>query len=66
LKGAASEVAENSTLSLLLGGAALQRCGKRFILIASLGAEVALFAAEGFFPQPLQTCRNRRDIDSGF
>jgi hypothetical protein len=44
---------KNSILSLLSGGAALQRCGKRVVLIAPLGAEVALFAAEGFFPQPL-------------
>jgi hypothetical protein len=44
---------KNSTLPLLLGGAALQRCEKRFVLITPLGAEVALFAAEGFFLQPL-------------
>ena len=44
---------KNSPSYLFLGGAALQRCGKRFVLIAPLGAEVALFAAEGFFPQPL-------------
>jgi len=42
-----------------LGGAALQRCGKRFVLIAPLGAEVALFAAEGFFRSLLENCMHR-------
>jgi uncharacterized membrane protein YidH (DUF202 family) len=40
---------KNSTLSLFLGGAALQRCDKRFVLIAPLGAEVTLLATEEFF-----------------
>jgi hypothetical protein len=35
-----------------LGGAALQRSGKGFILIAPLGAEVASSATEKLFPHP--------------
>jgi len=41
---AALEVAENSPLRLFLGGAALQRCGKRFVLIAPLGADGRQFS----------------------
>jgi hypothetical protein len=42
---------KNSILSLLLGGAALQRCDNSFVLTPPLGAEVAFSAAKRIFPQ---------------
>src|ERR1700683_244364 len=51
---------KNSDLPRLLGGAALQRCGKGFVLNPASAAEVMLTASVRVFPQPLQPCRNRR------
>jgi hypothetical protein len=45
-------------LVLLLGGAALQRCGNCIVLRAALAAEVTLSACEPVFPQPVQPCPN--------
>jgi hypothetical protein len=42
---------------LILGGAALQRCGNCFVLSPALAAEVTLSGRERLFPQPLQPCR---------
>ena len=39
-------------LHLILGGAALQRCGNCIVLSAALAAEATLSAQERVFPQP--------------
>jgi hypothetical protein len=49
---------KNSPLHLILGGAALQRCGKSFALNPASAAEVMPAAFVAVFPQPLQSCRN--------
>jgi mono/diheme cytochrome c family protein len=47
LKGA-GRLVKNSVLRLILGGAALQRCGNRIVLIAALAAEFTLLLAIAF------------------
>jgi hypothetical protein len=47
---------KKSILRLILGGAALQRCGKCIVLSAALAAEVTLLAWESVFPQPVKPC----------
>jgi hypothetical protein len=42
-------------LHLILGGAAVYRCGKYFVLSVALAAEVTLSAREMVFPQPAKT-----------
>jgi hypothetical protein len=49
---------KNSPLHLILGGAALQRCGKSFALNPASAAEVMPAAFVAVLPQPLQSCRN--------
>jgi hypothetical protein len=48
----ALQLAENSILLLLLGGAALQRCGKCVVLNPALAAEGTGPAQKRLFPQP--------------
>jgi len=48
---------EKSISRLILGGAALQRCGKCIVLNAALAAEGAPSARQLVFPQPVQLCR---------
>jgi len=47
-----SRLRKISTLRLILGGAALQRCGNCIVLSEALAAEVSLSARELVFPQP--------------
>ncbi|MGA2966914.1 MAG: hypothetical protein ABSD64_11935, partial [Terriglobales bacterium] len=57
---------KKSSSPLILGGAALQRCGKCMIMTAASAAEVTDIAPERLFPQPVQPCRNCSKINSGF
>jgi hypothetical protein len=42
---------------LILGGAAVYRCGNCIVLNSALAAEDATLAQKRLFPQPLQRCR---------
>ena len=44
-------------LPLLLGGAAVYRCGNRLVLNSALAAEGTALDQELLFPQPVQPCR---------
>jgi len=44
-------------LFLLLGGAAVYRCGNCLVLNSALAAEVTALDQELLFPQPVQRCR---------
>src|ERR1017187_8518163 len=52
------EVAKNSVLPLILGGATLQRCDNCTVLNAALAAEGHSSRSERLSPQPVQPCRN--------
>src|SRR5271157_542218 len=51
-----SRLRTNSTQHLILGGAALQRCGNCSVLNAASAAEVTVLAQERLLPQPLSPC----------
>jgi hypothetical protein len=57
-----AQAAGNSTLHLILGGAALQRCGKNTVLNPDLAAEVEVSSNERLFPQSLQPWRSKSQI----
>jgi len=57
---------KNSISGLILGGAALQRCGNCFVLSPALAAEVALSGRERLFPQPLEAVPLRPARNVGF
>jgi len=54
---------KNSMLHLILGGAALQRCGKCIVLNPALAAEVKLSAREPVLSQPVQPDVATRDSE---
>ncbi len=49
---------KNSVLHLILGGAALQRCGMCIVVNSVLAAEGTALAQKRLFPQTVQSCRN--------
>jgi hypothetical protein len=50
---------KNSISRVILGGAALQRCGNAIVLNAALAAEATGLDRKRLFPQPLKSCRSR-------
>jgi hypothetical protein len=56
---------KNPALPLLLGGAAVYRCGNCLVLNSALAAEGTTLDRL-LFPQPVQPCRNYSKINRGF
>jgi hypothetical protein len=65
-QGTASQLAEKLELRLILGGAAVYRCGNCIVLNAASAAEVTVLDGERLFAQPSSTVPSGASKYEGF